>query len=78
MIEPDKVDALSKFIEEFSSLPRKSGRSSTVLEIAGYPHFENVCSNILAFFMVHCLFSWIGYHGFGYFIHLGRNKRRRN
>jgi len=34
---------------DFQSLPRIR-RSSTFMEIAGYPHYENVCSNILGFY----------------------------
>lgn len=34
----------------YQDLPRVQ-RSSTFMEIAGYPHYENVCSNILAFFL---------------------------
>ena len=34
----------------YQELPRVQ-RSSTFMEIAGYPHYENVCSNILAFFL---------------------------
>lgn len=33
----------------FQALPRIR-RSSTFMEIAGYPHYENVCSNILGFY----------------------------
>lgn len=40
-----------KFLEEFKkqyiSMPRKK---QTFMEISGYPHYENVCSNILAFY----------------------------
>ncbi len=31
-------------------VPKRSERPQTVMEISGYPHYENVCSNILAFF----------------------------
>lgn len=34
----------------YQELPRVQ-RSSTFMEVAGYPHYENVCSNILAFFV---------------------------
>lgn len=35
---------------EFESLP-KINRSESIFDIAGYPHYENVASNILAFFI---------------------------
>ena len=39
-----------KLIQEFSKLPKAKVILPTYLEIAGQPHFENVCSNILAYF----------------------------
>lgn len=39
-----------KLIQEFSKLPKAEVVLPTYLEIAGQPHFENVCSNILAYF----------------------------
>jgi hypothetical protein len=44
---------------EFQALPR-TPRASTFMEVAGYPHYENVCSNILAFF-----FDPAAEHGLG-------------
>jgi len=42
-------DELFKSIEEiYKTLPKKE---KTFLEISGYPHYENVCSNILAFYI---------------------------
>jgi hypothetical protein len=38
-------------LHEFRKLPPAVRRSPTFLEVAGYPHYENVCSNILAFFV---------------------------
>jgi len=35
---------------EFNSIP-KPKRRRTFLEISGYPHYENVCSNILKFYL---------------------------
>ena len=35
---------------EFKSIPKKR-RNRTFMEIAGYPHYENVCSNILSFYL---------------------------
>ena len=37
-------------LDEFGKLPKRPERQPTFLEIAGYPHYENVCSRILAFF----------------------------
>ena len=34
---------------KFNALPRKN-YNRTFMEISGYPHYENVCSNILGFF----------------------------
>lgn len=34
----------------FKALPRVQ-RKSTFMEVAGYPHYENVCSNILRFYL---------------------------
>lgn len=38
-------------LERFRRVPAPGVASPTLLEIAGYPHLENVCSNILAFFL---------------------------
>ena len=45
---PNDYEAL---IKDFRALPGRVERPRTFMEIAGYPHYENVCSNILAFFM---------------------------
>jgi hypothetical protein len=45
---------------EFRTLPPAVRRSPTFMEVAGYPHYENVCSNILAFY-----FDPSNPHGFG-------------
>ncbi len=45
------LDAATKLLDEFRKLPAQIERPRTFMEIAGYPHYENVCSNILAFFM---------------------------
>jgi hypothetical protein len=42
------------------NLPKVVNREQTFMEIAGYPHFENVCSNILAFYL-----QPSNEHGFG-------------
>lgn len=45
------IDAAKSLLDDFRALPGRVERPRTLLEIAGYPHYENVCSNILAFFM---------------------------
>lgn len=45
------LDATTKLLDDFRALPDRVERPQTFMEIAGYPHYENVCSNILAFFM---------------------------
>lgn len=45
------VDAATKLLDDFKKLPGRVARPRTFMEIAGYPYLENVCSNILAFFM---------------------------
>lgn len=50
--------ALSLLLD-FHALPRVE-RASTFMEIAGYPHYENVCSNILKFY-----FDPTAEHGLG-------------
>jgi len=45
------VHAATKLLDDFRALPGRVERPRTFMEIAGYPHYENVCSNILAFFM---------------------------
>lgn len=48
------------FLDEFGKLPDQIERPPTFMEIAGYPHYENVCSNLLAFFL-----DPQEWHGFG-------------
>lgn len=45
------LDDAAKLLDDFQKLPGRVERPRTFMEIAGYPHYENVCSNILAFFM---------------------------
>ena len=45
------VDAATKLLDDFKKLPGRVARPRTFMEIAGYPYLENVCSNVLAFFM---------------------------
>lgn len=40
----------TKILLDFKSIPRHQ-RTKTFMEIAGYPHYENVCSNILKFYL---------------------------
>ena len=40
----------TKILLDFKSIPRQK-RTKTFMEIAGYPHYENVCSNILKFYL---------------------------
>ena len=46
-----------------NSCPDKKKKDSTLLEISGFPHYENVCSNILSFF-----FGSDNEHGLGTFL----------
>ena len=36
---------------ELHKLSPSPPRNLTFMQIAGYPHYENVCSNILAFYL---------------------------
>jgi hypothetical protein len=45
------LNAATTLLDGFSKLPARVERPPTFMEIAGYPHYENVCSNILAFFL---------------------------
>jgi hypothetical protein len=45
------LEAIKHLLDEFGKLPVQAGKAPTFMEIAGYPHYENVCSNILAFFL---------------------------
>jgi hypothetical protein len=40
----------TKLLLDFKSIPRHK-RTKTFMEISGYPHYENVCSNILKFYL---------------------------
>jgi hypothetical protein len=50
----------TELLDEFDRLPPRPKRLPTLMDIAGYPHYENVCSNILRFF-----FDPEGAHGLG-------------
>ena len=54
------LHAAASLLDEFRNLPARIERPQTFMEIAGYPHYENVCSNFLAFF-----FDPEGPHGLG-------------
>ena len=48
----DEVEATTEFeeiLKEFESIPEEL-KSASIFNIAGYPHYENVSSNILAFY----------------------------
>lgn len=45
------LESFEELLDEFKKLPDRVERPPTFMEIAGYPHYENACSNILAFFM---------------------------
>lgn len=44
------IESYIKLLEDFNKIP-KHKREKTFMEISGYPHYENVCSNILAFYL---------------------------
>jgi hypothetical protein len=50
----------TSLLDEFKKVPGRIARPQTFMEIGGYPHYENVCSNFLAFF-----FDPKGPHGLG-------------
>lgn len=45
------IEAVEALLNDFSKLPAREERLPTFMEIAGYPHYENVCSNVLAFYL---------------------------
>lgn len=49
--EAASLENFEKLLDDFRQLPGSVERPRTFMEIAGYPHYENVCSNVLAFFM---------------------------
>ena len=44
------VNKVAKLLEEFNKIGIKPKRKETFMSISGYPHYENVVSNILKFF----------------------------
>lgn len=53
MSEPhgECFQAIQKMLDSYEIPEMTSTEPPTILEIAGFPHWENVCSNILAFFL---------------------------
>ena len=45
------TDQFKALLAAFKGLPPTPQRDPTTLELSGYPHLENVYSNILAFFL---------------------------
>ena len=54
------IEQITDLFADLEKLPKAINREPTFMEIAGYPHFENVCSNILAFYL-----QPSNEHGFG-------------
>jgi hypothetical protein len=44
-------NTFSVLLDDFSKLPQLEITPPTFMEIAGFPHYENVCSNILAYYL---------------------------
>ena len=45
------IEQITHLLEGLKSLPPSQKHEPTFMEIAGYPHYENVCSNILQFYL---------------------------
>jgi hypothetical protein len=45
------IEQIADLFAGLKNLPKAVNRELTFMEIAGYPRFENVCSNILAFYL---------------------------
>ncbi len=54
------LEQITHLLNGLKSLPPLRKQEQTFMEIAGYPHFENVCSNILQFYL-----QPSNEHGFG-------------
>jgi hypothetical protein len=54
------IEQIADLFAGLNNLPKAVNREPTFMEIAGYPHFENVCSNILKFYL-----QPSNNHGFG-------------
>ena len=46
------IQEITKLLIDFQKIPKRN-RNRTFMEISGYPHYENVCSNILKFYFEH-------------------------
>jgi len=57
--EAETVASYLKLLLDFRALP-EAKRNRTFMEVSGYPHYENVCTNILRFY-----FDPDGDHGLG-------------
>jgi hypothetical protein len=44
------IEIFEKLLLDFQKIPRVKENQPTFIEIAGFPHYENVCSNILSFY----------------------------
>lgn len=55
------MDSIRKMLDDFIKLDigKKQQPEQTFMQLSGYPHYENVCSNILSFF-----FDTGGTHGY--------------
>lgn len=45
------IEDIKKLLDDFGKIANPEAKEPTFLEISGYPHYENVISNILAFFL---------------------------
>jgi PD-(D/E)XK nuclease superfamily len=54
------TEKMDKVLDVFRRLPPPKSERRTIMQLSGYPHWENVASNILEFY-----FSPEGEHGFG-------------
>jgi hypothetical protein len=45
-----QLENLEELLSNFKKLPKINTPNPTIIEIAGFPHYENVCSNILAYY----------------------------
>lgn len=59
ILDTKSVESYLKLLLAFGRLP-ETKRSRTFMDVSGYPHYENVCSNILKFF-----FDPAAEHGLG-------------
>ena len=50
MSSDQEIQAFDALLKAFGQVPERPERLPTFLEITRYPHYEDVCSNILAFF----------------------------